>query len=187
MSIPALIVLAVIVFIARGMVLLLIDFSRRLKNNKKHIANSDLGIDWIRTIIRDSIPVGTILQVTTRDCIYGNIILGTIVNATISGSNSTIELRFNCGRIVVLQAAQIVYICKISGPLLVCVGDREKYTVVLGLDVIFTKEELKTAYHGLFKKHHPDLWQHASDNVRKEHEEVSKSVSEAYAFCKKLV
>ena len=53
------------------------------------------------------------------------------------------------------------------------------YLEILGLKEGFTKQELKTQYHKLSLKHHPDMWENA--NRKKECEVMMTSINDAYA------
>ena len=53
------------------------------------------------------------------------------------------------------------------------------YLEILGLKEGFTKQELKTQYHKLSLKYHPDMWENA--NRKKECEIMMASINDAYA------
>ena len=53
------------------------------------------------------------------------------------------------------------------------------YLEILVLKEGFTKQELKTQYHKLSLKHHPDMWENA--NRKKECEVMMTSINDAYA------
>ncbi|WP_297599009.1 DnaJ domain-containing protein [uncultured Cetobacterium sp.] len=58
--------------------------------------------------------------------------------------------------------------------------DKTKYYKILGVQEGVTPEELKKAYRDLAKKHHPDRYANADEEVRAMHERKFKEINEAY-------
>lgn len=56
---------------------------------------------------------------------------------------------------------------------------------ILGLSYPSSKEEIKSRYYELAKKHHPDKLQHLSEEERKLHEEKFKKINVAYELLSK--
>jgi DnaJ-class molecular chaperone len=63
----------------------------------------------------------------------------------------------------------------------------EFYQRLLGLKLIFTQGELKTAYREAAEKYHPDRYISASKRDRENAETLMKQVNEAYEVLKSVV
>jgi len=58
--------------------------------------------------------------------------------------------------------------------------DKTQYYTTLGVDSSATQEELKKAYRGMARKHHPDRYATAEDDIKAFHEKKFKEINEAY-------
>ncbi len=110
---------------------------------------------------------------------------GILVNVTI-GIGSCVVIKHG-NKVIKLIPDQIVKIKVYENVFVESYHDTSKYLKILGLKSGFTRMELTATYRKLSKKHHPDRYRDVSENVRQEHENIFKEISEAYAHCKKLV
>lgn len=58
--------------------------------------------------------------------------------------------------------------------------DKSKYYTVLGVESGSTQEEIKKAYRALARKHHPDRYATADEDIKSFHEKKFKEINEAY-------
>lgn len=110
---------------------------------------------------------------------------GVLVNVTV-GIGSCIVIKYG-NKVIRIVPDQIAKIKVYENIFVVNYHDTNKYLKILGLKSGFTRMELTSTYRKLSKEHHPDRYRDVSESVRQEHENIFKEISEAYAYCKKLV
>ena len=58
--------------------------------------------------------------------------------------------------------------------------DKTQYYTTLGIESGATQEDIKKAYRSMARKHHPDRYATAEDDIKAYHEKKFKEINEAY-------
>lgn len=162
------------------------DEINRLDEKFSRIIRGTSLVNQLFRIKQGTIDNKIILHIYKNDESYELLkVEGVLINVII-GIGSCIIISCE-NRVIKLTPEQIAKIRVYENVFVESYHDNSKYLKILGLKSDFTRVELTSTYRKLSKKHHPDCYRDFPESVRQEHENLFKEISEAYAYCKKLV